>query len=57
MPCVGAVLHTINIRLFAEQVTYIANHAEDQVMFVDDSLVAGAGEARADSFETVGTSW
>lgn len=37
VPCMGAVLHTINIRLFPEQVTYIANHAEDKV--VDDSLV------------------
>jgi len=39
VPCIGAVLHTLNIRLFAEQVTYIVNHAEDQVIFVDDSLV------------------
>jgi fatty-acyl-CoA synthase len=39
VPCVGAVLHTLNIRLFAEQLTYIVNHAEDQVIFVDDSLV------------------
>jgi fatty-acyl-CoA synthase len=39
IPCVGAVLHTLNVRLFAEQLTYIANHAEDRVIFVDDSLV------------------
>jgi fatty-acyl-CoA synthase len=39
VPCVGAVLHTLNIRLFAEQITYIVNHAGDQVIFVDDSLV------------------
>ena len=39
VPCVGAVLHTLNIRLFAEQLRYIVNHAEDQVIFVDDSLV------------------
>jgi fatty-acyl-CoA synthase len=39
VPCVGAVLHTLNIRLFAEQITYIVNHAEDKVIFVDDSLV------------------
>ena len=30
-PCMGAVLHTLNIRLFAEQLTYIANHAQDKV--------------------------
>jgi fatty-acyl-CoA synthase len=39
IPCVGAVLHTLNVRLFAEQLTYIVNHAEDRVIFVDDSLV------------------
>jgi fatty-acyl-CoA synthase len=39
VPCIGAVLHTLNIRLFAEQLTYIVNHAEDKVIFVDDSLV------------------
>ena len=34
-PCTGRVLHTLNIRLFPEQLTYIANHAEDEVVFVD----------------------
>ena len=37
-PCTGRVLHTLNIRLFAEQLTYIVNHAEDEVIFVDRSL-------------------
>jgi len=40
VPSMGAVLHTLNIRLFPEQLTYIANHAEDQVVIVDASLVA-----------------
>jgi len=31
----GAVLHTINPRLFPEQIAYIANHAEDKVLFFD----------------------
>ncbi|HEY5342255.1 MAG TPA: long-chain fatty acid--CoA ligase [Solirubrobacteraceae bacterium] len=39
VPCVGAVLHTLNVRLFAEQLVYIVNHAADRVIFVDDSLV------------------
>ncbi len=39
VPCTGAVLHTLNVRLFAEQLTYIINHAEDRVIFIDDSLV------------------
>jgi fatty-acyl-CoA synthase len=38
-PCTGRVLHTLNIRLFPEQLTYIANHAEDEVVFVDRSLL------------------
>ncbi|HWA66211.1 MAG TPA: long-chain fatty acid--CoA ligase [Mycobacteriales bacterium] len=39
VPSMGAVLHTLNIRLFPEQIVYIANHAEDNVVIVDDSLV------------------
>jgi fatty-acyl-CoA synthase len=38
VPSMGAVLHTLNIRLFAEQIVYIANEAEDQVVLVDVSL-------------------
>ena len=38
-PCTGRVLHTLNIRLFPEQQVYIANHAEDDVVFVDRSLL------------------
>jgi fatty-acyl-CoA synthase len=52
VPCVGAVLHTLNIRLFEEQLTYIVNHAEDKVIFVDDSLVPVL-EKLAPSFDTV----
>jgi fatty-acyl-CoA synthase len=39
IPCLGAVLHTLNIRLFPEQLAYVVNHAEDKVVIVDDSLV------------------
>ena len=35
----GAVCHTLNPRLFAEQLVYIANHAEDKVIFVDLTFV------------------
>jgi fatty-acyl-CoA synthase len=38
-PAMGAVLHALNIRLFPEQLAYVINHAEDKVIFVDDSLV------------------
>ena len=36
---VGAVYHTINPRLFPEQIAYIANHAEDRLMFLDTTFV------------------
>jgi fatty-acyl-CoA synthase len=39
VPCAGAVIHTLNVRLFPEQLVYIANHAEDQVVFVDASVL------------------
>jgi fatty-acyl-CoA synthase len=39
VPCSGRVLHTLNIRLFPEQLAYVANHAEDDVVFVDRSLL------------------
>jgi fatty-acyl-CoA synthase len=39
IPCMGAVLHTLNLRLFPDQLSYIINHAEDRAIIVDDSLV------------------
>ncbi|MEO6988792.1 MAG: long-chain fatty acid--CoA ligase [Aquihabitans sp.] len=51
-PCSGRVLHTLNLRLFPEQVTYIVNHAEDEVIFVDKT-VAGLLWPLLDTFETV----
>ena len=38
VPSMGAVLHALNIRLFPEQLIYVANHAEDLVVVVDNSL-------------------
>ena len=38
-PCMGAVIHTLNVRLFADQLVYIANHAEDSVVCVDATLL------------------
>jgi fatty-acyl-CoA synthase len=40
VPAMGAVLHTANIRLFPDQLTYTITKAEDQVLIVDESLVA-----------------
>ena len=38
VPAMGAVLHTLNLRLFPEQLAWIINHAEDKVLLVDESL-------------------
>jgi fatty-acyl-CoA synthase len=39
IPSMGAVVHTVNIRLFPEQIVYIIEHAEDRILIVDDTLV------------------
>ena len=39
VPCSGAVLHTLNPRLFPEHLEYVINDAEDKVIFVDASLL------------------
>jgi fatty-acyl-CoA synthase len=39
VPSMGAVLHTLNLRLFPDQLIYIANHAEDRVIVVDSTLI------------------
>jgi fatty-acyl-CoA synthase len=39
VPCSGAVLHTLNPRLHEDDLSFIANHAEDRVMLVDETLV------------------
>src|ERR1041384_3398265 len=38
-PCSGRVLHTLNIRLFPEQLQFVADHAGDEVIFADRSLL------------------
>ncbi|MGQ0836954.1 long-chain fatty acid--CoA ligase [Actinokineospora sp.] len=52
VPAMGAVLHTLNVRLFPEQLTYIANHAEDHVVIVDGTLVPLLAKVLP-TFETV----
>jgi fatty-acyl-CoA synthase len=37
-PCMGAVLHTLNLRLFPDDIAYIVSHAEDRVLILDKSL-------------------
>ena len=38
-PCMGAVLHPLNLRLPPEQLIYIVGHADDQILFVDPTLL------------------
>ena len=40
IPSMGAVLHTLNIRLFPEQIEFVAREAEDRVVIADISLAA-----------------
>jgi fatty-acyl-CoA synthase len=47
VPMIGAVLHTVNIRLFPEQVCWVLQHAGDDVVFVDGSLAPAVARAMA----------
>ena len=53
----GAVLHTVNPRLFEEQIAYIVDDAEDQVLFADitfvplvEKLLGSCGDGRGRSW-------
>jgi len=48
VPSMGAVLHTLNIRLFPEQLAYVVNHAEDKVVIVDGSIAPLFARVRAE---------
>jgi acyl-CoA synthetase (AMP-forming)/AMP-acid ligase II len=39
VPSMGAVLHTLNIRLSPTDLEYIINHAQDKVIFIDEDLL------------------
>jgi fatty-acyl-CoA synthase len=39
VPCRGAVLHTLNLRLHPDDLAYIVDHAEDKVLLVDENLL------------------
>jgi len=48
VPSMGAVLHTLNLRLFPEQLSYVINHAGDRMIIVDDSLVPILARVKSD---------
>jgi fatty-acyl-CoA synthase len=55
IPGMGAVMHTINIRLSADQLRYIIGHAEDSVIILDASLAPVLGPVLADGGDQVKT--
>ena len=52
VPCMGAVLHTLNIRLFSEQLAYVINHGQDKVIIIDHTLMPLLAKVR-DQIPTV----
>jgi fatty-acyl-CoA synthase len=53
-PCAGGVLHTLNLRLHPDDIAYIANHAQDRFLIVDDVLLPLLEKFRAQAkFERV----
>ena len=54
VPMMGAVLHTVNIRLTPEQLVYTMNHAEDDVVLVNDDFIPMLAAVK-DELETVKT--
>jgi fatty-acyl-CoA synthase len=53
VPCMGAVLHTVNVRLFQDQIAYVMNHAEDVAVIVDESLLPQLREVELDTVRHV----
>ncbi|HKV80275.1 MAG TPA: long-chain fatty acid--CoA ligase [Candidatus Sulfotelmatobacter sp.] len=47
IPATGAVLHTLNLRLHPDELTYIANHAQDRFLIVDGTLLEIFDKIRA----------
>ena len=48
VPLLGAVLHTINVRLFPEQIVYVTNHARDKIVFFDAEVTDRLAEVAPD---------
>tara|TARA_R110002111_G_scaffold73018_4_gene116910 strand:- start:13397 stop:15019 length:1623 start_codon:yes stop_codon:yes gene_type:complete len=48
IPVMGGVIHTLNLRLSPEDIAYIANHAEDKILIVDDVLLPLYEQFKAD---------
>ena len=55
IPCMGAVMHTLNIRLSVDQLRYIIGHAEDSVIIADASLAPVLGPVLTEAKDEVKT--
>ena len=53
VPSMGAVLHTLNVRLFEDDLRYITTHADDRIVFVDASLAGAMPSFEAPEREVV----
>jgi fatty-acyl-CoA synthase len=53
VPSMGAVLHTLNVRLFEDDLAYITSHADDRIVFVDASLAPAMPRFEATELEVV----
>jgi fatty-acyl-CoA synthase len=53
VPSMGAVLHTLNVRLFEDDLRYITTHADDRIVFVDASLANAMPSFEATEREVV----
>src|SRR5215217_986593 len=53
VPSMGAVLHTLNVRLFEDDLRYITTHADDRIVFVESSLVGAMPEFEATEREVL----
>lgn len=55
VPCMGAVLHTLNVRQGPSELGYIVDHADDKVLFVDEELLSRLNEVEAAMLRSVET--
>src|SRR5262249_36529175 len=54
VPCAGAILHTLNLRLHPHEIAGIARHADDRFLIIDDVLLPVFEKFRADApFEKI----
>jgi fatty-acyl-CoA synthase len=54
IPGMGAVLHTINIRLSLNHIAYIINHVEDKVLWIEEDLVSSIEKYNLTQYDKVG---